>query len=59
MIALSLASGCGAPAGAIACFGCAAVWSGVARLRGRLLPGEPFAFAPFLAVWLLVGFVLQ
>lgn len=55
MAALSLASGASAPWGFAACFVVAALWSIAARLRGRLLPGEPFAFAPFLAVWLVVG----
>ena len=55
MAALSLATGTGAPFGFAVCFGCAALWAAIARMRKRLLPGEPFAFAPFLALWLGVG----
>ena len=57
MAALSLATGASAPWGFTACFVAAVLWSIAARLRGRLLPGEPFAFAPFLAIWLAVGLI--
>ena len=55
MAALSLATGPGAPVGFAACFGCAAIWAAIARIRKRLPPGEPFPFAPFLALWLVFG----
>ena len=55
MVALSLATGPGAPWGLAACFLSAAAWAVLARVQSRLLPGEPFAFAPFLAIWLAVG----
>lgn len=55
MAALSLATGWGAPAGFVSCFSCAACWSLVRRLCNREHARDPFAFAPFLAVWLVVG----
>ena len=55
MAALSLATGPYAPCGFAVCFGVAALWAAVARMRKRLLPGEPFAFAPFLALWFAAG----
>ena len=58
MVALSLATGSAAPIGFAACFVAAALWSGQARIRKRLLPKEPFAFAPFLAIWLVAGFLV-
>jgi len=55
MAALSLATGPGAPVGFAACFAAASLWAVIARTRGRLKTGEAFAFAPFLALWLMVG----
>ena len=55
MVALSLATGWGAPAGFATCFSCAAVWSLLRRWRDQEHFREPFAFAPFLAIWMIVG----
>lgn len=55
MIALSLATGPGAPIGSAACFAAAVIWATIERVRGRMEAGEAFAFAPFLALWLVVG----
>ena len=55
MMALSLATGPGAPIGSAACFAAAAIWAAIERVRGHMEAGEAFAFAPFLALWLVVG----
>ena len=55
MAALSMATGWGAPVGFTACFASAAAWSLAKKLRNRARPGDSFAFAPFLATWLVVG----
>ena len=55
MMALALATGSQWLAGALACFAAASVCGLIARALGKLQPGEPFPFAPFLALWLLVG----
>lgn len=55
IMALSLATGPGAPVGSVACFAAAAIWAVIERVRGRMKAGEAFAFAPFLALWLVVG----
>ena len=58
MVALALVTGDSCLFGALACCTVAVVAATVQRARGRLLRGEPFPFAPFLAVWLTVGLAL-
>ena len=55
MMALALATGPKWLPGALVCFAAASVCGLVARALGKLQPGEPFPFAPFLALWLLIG----
>lgn len=55
MIALACATGGGCFVGAFSCFAAALVYGVPRRLMGRLQPGEGFPFAPFLAIWLVVG----
>ena len=55
MAALSLATGWGAPVGFVTCFSSATAWSLFRRWRDREHSRDPFAFAPFLAIWMVVG----
>ena len=57
MVALACATGPGCMIGALACSIVALGYALPKRLMGALLPGEAFPFAPFLAVWLVVGMV--
>ena len=55
MMALCCLCADGSYAGSLACFMTALAVNGIRRLKGRLMPGEPFAFAPYLALWAIVG----
>ena len=58
MAALALATGRGCIVGALACCIVAVVWAAAMQMMGQRDKDEPFAFAPFMAVWLVVGLVV-
>lgn len=55
MVALSLASGAGAPMGIAACYGGAALFSAAGMAMGRLSAKDGIPMAPFLSAWLVLG----
>ena len=57
MAALALATGRGCVAGALVCCIAAVAWAVVMQLLDHRGKDEPFAFAPFMALWLVVGLV--
>lgn len=58
MAAIALATGQGCFVGALFCCGVAIVWASAMQAKGLRNRGEPFAFAPFMAIWLGVGVAL-